>query len=189
MSVTTHTYPPSGFEPTWRTIIINRFTPDGLPSTTETRPSSSDEPLIEEKTFDVADSTSKVTKRGGGTPLRMGVLDPSGRLDRSLVELWALTAPSATVQAVIRAMPAGDKITTDTFGRTTLRTAPASQLPGLGEAERTIKVGYDAEDRVTSVEMPNPSGGNALTTKFRYDAVGNLIEVIDPDLWNLPVRL
>ncbi|HEX5415515.1 MAG TPA: SBBP repeat-containing protein, partial [Chloroflexota bacterium] len=68
----------------------------------------------------------------------------------------------------------------DPVGRRLTMVDPNGNVVGGVPAAHTWTYAYDNEDRLASVSAPAPvAGGNALTTSYRYDPVGNRTVVID----------
>ncbi|MEV6675066.1 RHS repeat-associated core domain-containing protein [Streptomyces sp. NPDC051162] len=70
--------------------------------------------------------------------------------------------------------------TFDSSGRLLTVTDPRGNASDADPAKFTTTYTYDAADRIASVTSPPPStGGAGGTTRYAYDAVGNLISVTD----------
>jgi YD repeat-containing protein len=197
---TTSTYPPAGFNPDWSSSITDTYDALGRLVLRQIQGSPDDAPLVIERTYNDDWRVLACTVRGAATPV------PSG----NPIDAGSVTAPTEARPGTCPLTPPSEvpaRSSTQLGPQSLLAAAnerPDSLLTRLSAASReatkvvqdpvgrptnwmvkdgtTWSVDYDLEDRPRFVHEPNPSpGGGALVTELRYDAVGNLIEALNPD--------
>jgi YD repeat-containing protein len=176
--VTVEKRPPSGFEPTWQPDVTDTYDPQGRIIRRVTRPSSSDSPLVEAWTYDARFFRTSATRSGGETVRPKGT--PTTDLsDFPSPNRYGLD-PTSLIRQTLDGAVGADRVTRDAFGRITSYVVPAEDLPGASEAQRTVHVRYDREDRPRFLDAVDPTTGQSTTTEFRYDPVGNLVDLLAP---------
>jgi YD repeat-containing protein len=169
---TTHTYPPSGFAPGFRAAVTDSYDADDRLVRRVTRSAPDDEPIVEEWTYDGPRQRRKMTTGGATTrppgapsgqrpPAGAGPPDPAGVLRRNV----AIAARDAA--AVER----------DEVDRPVVLAAATGRALFDDPTVGRWRVGYDAEDRPTAIEALD---GHHEVWRYRYDAVGNLVEAAGP---------
>src|SRR5207249_4131032 len=133
-----HEYPPSSFDPSWRTRMTDTYDEQGRTLRRVIEPSSADEPIVDERSYEEVFPDLSVTTRrsGGATPtLDADSLVPCSRtvppnplrsIAPRISTMAGLTGTASTVTQV------------DGFGRPTRFSEGAVEVPGS----------YDREDRL-----------------------------------------
>ncbi len=176
--VTVEQFPPSAFEPTWQTEVTDTYDPLGRIIRRVTRPSSSDSPLVEAWTYDARFFRTSATRSGGETARPRGT--PTADVSAFPAPGQYVLDPTSQIQQALDAIDGASRVTRDAFGRVTSYVLPREDLPGATEAQRTIHVRYDREDRLRFLDAVDPTTGQRVTTEFRYDPVGNLVDILAP---------
>lgn len=185
--LTTHEYPSSSFDPSWRTTMVDTYDSAGRITKRVTRPSAADDPLIEDSSYTTG---RRIEQRTGGTTPRPSSTPMSGAA-AGAVPYPPISDPAAIVRSALRlAESAAEDVVEDAVGRSISFTSQADRLAFTPIGWKIVpptarrhawRVEYSPEDRMQRLEIQSVNGGQSRITTFRYDEVGNLIEVVDPD--------
>jgi YD repeat-containing protein len=197
---TTRAYPPSGLEPPYRPVVVESFSAAGLLMKRVTRPTSGGEPLSEEFAYAPDGALVSVTRQGGATARPQATPAAGQSSGLTLLDVGGPPLLRALLDALAK-VEAGSLVhLEDGFGRVTAFDAPAD-LSNPFVRNGTWLIDYDAEDRIRFVlaprgEQAKPQPGQASAAgirlaapspvpppdlELRYDEVGNLVEVLEPD--------
>ena len=182
--VTTTRYPPSGFDPGWRTRAIHFYDSEQRIVKVATEPTSFDETLVEKQTYDEDGFQLPSTRSGGATAPAAGAIRLSPEEFRGASPSQSWVELGQGVQRVLRAAAQiSSEVTTDSFGRATRLVVPRLLAQGLPPEAGAgpWQIQYDKEDHVRFIHAEDPSSGNLLPLgEYRYDTVGNLVEALGP---------
>jgi len=139
------------------------------------------------RTIRYGDGFYRTNNYSTGTNLLASVKLPSGTTVTFLYDsAGRLTNRNSAVDGTtLFYYNANDVVTgmTNAAGITTNYFDSAGRLTGMDyPTGANVRYGLDVLGRITSITNKTSSGGTAYVTKYQYDAVGNLTNVVDP--WN-----